>query len=102
MACRTLPITWLSRVIQQLQNAKTATRVHWMVMPVLEELLTSIPYGWWVYDLSQDYAHMLWRCQLVGKVSGKTECVYQEEFDTPSEAVQAAVAKLHERFGLEA
>jgi len=73
-----------------------------IVMPVLEELLTSIPYGWWVYDLSQDYAHMLWRCQLVGKVSGKTECVYQEEFDTPSEAVQAAVAKLHERFGLEA
>lgn len=71
-------------------------------MPVLEELLTSIPYGWWVYDLSQDYAHMLWRCQLVGKVSGKTECVYQGEFDTPSEAVQAAVARLHERFGLEA
>ena len=65
----------------------------------LESLLTSVPYDWWVYDLSQDYAHMLWRCQLVGKVSGKTEQVYAEEFDTPTEAVQSAIQKLHERFG---
>jgi len=66
-------------------------------MPVLEELLTSIPHGWWVYDLSQDYAHMLWRCQLVGQVSGKTETIFEQEFDTPTEAVQAAIDHLNSK-----
>ena len=65
----------------------------------LEGLLTSIPYDWWVYDLGQSYAHMLWMCQLCGRVSGKIETVFTEEHDTPTEAVLAAVKLLRVRFG---
>lgn len=65
----------------------------------LEVLLTKIPFGWWVYDLSQDAAHMAWRCQLAGRVSGRVEAIYTAEHLTPRMAIEAAIEMLNQRFG---
>lgn len=55
-----------------------------------------VPKGWIVWNLGQDPAFALWRCELLKLTTNdeKSQFVSSEECDTPQEAILKAAEKI--------
>ncbi len=53
-----------------------------------------IPKGWFVFEMGQNLVHMLWFCNMLESfppTGQERKQVFVEEYDTPEEALKAAI-----------
>lgn len=66
----------------------------------METIASKVPEGWLVYELGQSPVHMLWFATLLQDVTDERggissfNRVFAEEYDTPEEALDAAIEKI--------